>query len=425
MRRHLIALVTIALVAAACSSGGDDEATASTTTTSTVADASTTSTTPSTTSSTTTTTTAAPVELPVFDDEPCGNVTPDPFGGSYADLFARWQAQVDAAPFESGRPVFVGSSSIRLWSGLQSEFSDWAPIQRGFGGAVIWEVAWATEHLVAAHDPSALVIFAGTNDFALGAAVGPTFDGYRCIIEKVRRDVGDIPIAMIAITPAPSRADHWPVVEEWHALVEELTAEYSGLSFVDAREAFLPGGEPDPSLFIADQLHLNEDGYAIWNEIVRESLAEVIPTFEPVAPPVEQAVFRIDFGVDPEGLDASPWNLVPSAEGGRLTPGEQWFLMDANGGVTTQARLVVAEWNMTTTPSGEGVWVRPQAPGGFTIENLVPGTSVLVTPVLEAGAAGDQSSWEADVDAYGRAHIAFGSVGAEPTELDALEIEVG
>ncbi len=27
-------------------------------------------------------------------------------------------------------------------------------------------------------------------------------------------------------------------------------------------------GEPDPSLFEADNLHMNEKGYAIWNELV-------------------------------------------------------------------------------------------------------------------------------------------------------------
>ena len=87
-------------------------------------------------SRTTPSTMAAPgsVELPVFDDDPCATGS-DEVDPEYDDLFDRWAEQEGVAPLEPGRVLVIGSSSIRLWSSLDEEFSSWAPVQRGVGGA--------------------------------------------------------------------------------------------------------------------------------------------------------------------------------------------------------------------------------------------------------------------------------------------------
>ena len=85
---------------------------------------------------------------------------------------SRWKEQTDAAPFEAGRMVFTGSSSIRFWEQLQEDLSPWAPIQRGFGGAISWNLVEYIDETIIRHDPAAVVIFVGTNDIAVD--LGPT-----------------------------------------------------------------------------------------------------------------------------------------------------------------------------------------------------------------------------------------------------------
>ena len=47
------------------------------------------------------------------------------------------------------------------------------------------------------------------------------------------------------------------------------------LTFVDIGKPLLgPDGMPRPELFRADGLHLNEDGYHAWNEVLRPLLGE-------------------------------------------------------------------------------------------------------------------------------------------------------
>ena len=37
-------------------------------------------------------------------------------------------------------------------------------------------------------------------------------------------------------------------------------------------------GEPKPDIYLADKLHMNEKGYAIWKQVVGEHLKSVVQT---------------------------------------------------------------------------------------------------------------------------------------------------
>ncbi len=51
----------------------------------------------------------------------------------YAGTIARFEAE----PVPKGALLFLGSSSIRLWSSLAADFEPWPVVNRGFGGAVV------------------------------------------------------------------------------------------------------------------------------------------------------------------------------------------------------------------------------------------------------------------------------------------------
>src|SRR5690348_692468 len=76
-----------------------------------------------------------------------------------------WQWSTDIAAFAAAdrahpppaQPVlFVGSSSIRMWSSLAADFPGHTVINRGFGGSRIADATYYADRLVAPYHPRAI-----------------------------------------------------------------------------------------------------------------------------------------------------------------------------------------------------------------------------------------------------------------------------
>jgi lysophospholipase L1-like esterase len=166
-----------------------------------------------------------------------------------------------------GSVVFVGSSSIRLWDTLVRDMAPLTVVKRGFGGSRLFDAVYWADVLVTRHDPAAIVLFSGTNDLAnpnpkSAREVAQLFGQF---VGRVRELGCDAPIAYIAITPTPARAEFLAEVLEANRLIRDICATDDSLQFVDTAPAFLDSrGQPDPSLFVEDGLHLNPGGYAFW-----------------------------------------------------------------------------------------------------------------------------------------------------------------
>ena len=175
--------------------------------------------------------------------------------------------------------VFVGSSSIRLWDSLAEDMSPLTVIQHGFGGAKLNDLVHYARRLVNAWQPRAVVVFAGTNDISPGATKSPQqlLESYQAFVATVRADQPDVPIFYIGITPSPLRWEVWPVAQATNALIEQWSDENPNLYFIDTSAALMGrDGEPDPDNYRLDGLHLTEQGYRVWRDIIRERLLDEI-----------------------------------------------------------------------------------------------------------------------------------------------------
>ncbi len=65
-----------------------------------------------------------------------------------------------ANPPPPGNVIFYGSSSIRLWSSLATDFNDVEVINLGFGGSTLAACAWFFERLVPPRQPRSIVFYA-------------------------------------------------------------------------------------------------------------------------------------------------------------------------------------------------------------------------------------------------------------------------
>tara|TARA_B100000609_G_scaffold199645_1_gene205404 strand:+ start:1809 stop:3569 length:1761 start_codon:yes stop_codon:yes gene_type:complete len=273
-------------------------------------------------------------QLPTWSDNPCqvlNGVSP-----GYGGVVSKWQAQDKLAPARKDSLLVIGSSSIRLWRTLQKELAAWPIIHRGFGGSRLLDVAAHAEKIVLPYKPKAILIYAGTNDIAAGKSPTVVYDVYRCLIEKVKKGIGDIPIMFIGVTPNPARWAKWSDSVKLNGAVRQLSAAWSGLTYIDIPATFLKMGQPpSASLFVSDRLHLNVVGYTVWNMVIKPVVQAVVSTTPytvPSSQPASKSQVLIDFGpgdTDDGNPTKSPdsynryWNNWHKVNGGAgLLPGE-------------------------------------------------------------------------------------------------------
>jgi lysophospholipase L1-like esterase len=175
-----------------------------------------------------------------------------------------------------GGTVFTGSSSIRFWRELEADMAPLPVIRRGFGGARMSDMVHYAERVVTAYEPSAVVLFAGSNDlggFSSDIAPEEILDGWVRFAAAVHADLPETRIYFLSITPTRLRWKQWPLVQRTNALIEEHTRTDDRLRYIDATDLFLgEDGRPDPRFCRFDRLHLNRRGYEVWATVIRRAL---------------------------------------------------------------------------------------------------------------------------------------------------------
>lgn len=172
-------------------------------------------------------------------------------------------------PPPQGAVLFVGSSSIRLWDTAKA-FPEAETINRGFGGSQICDSTYFADLLVVKHRPRAIIFYAGDNDIASGKSAEQVHVDFLAFLRKVRASLPETPIVFISIKPSIAR---WKLAEEMQVANMLIAAEcenFEELKYVDVWPAMLDDqGQPRKDIFREDGLHMNEAGYALWNELLK------------------------------------------------------------------------------------------------------------------------------------------------------------
>jgi lysophospholipase L1-like esterase len=168
--------------------------------------------------------------------------------------------------------VFVGSSSIRMWSSLKADFPDLPVVNRGFGGSELADSVNFAGRIIIRYAPREVVVYAGANDLANGKSPELAFGDFVALVEKIRQRLPDTRIAFIASAPNPSRWANRENIKKFNALAQDYCRHHE-LMFIDVFPLMLgPDGMPKSGIFRQDGLHMNDKGYAIWRDAVRPYL---------------------------------------------------------------------------------------------------------------------------------------------------------
>ena len=203
-------------------------------------------------------------------------VIPASLAQPYAKGIADFKKQDSLSFPESGQILFVGSSSFTLWKDVQQYFPQHSIINRGFGGSTLLDVTRYEADIIFPYKPKQIVIYCGENDIANDSTVtgAVVFERFKKLYDDIRLNLGKVPIVYVSMKPSPSR---------WHLRAKQtdgnerirkfLRKKKRRAVFVDVWPGMLGAdGKPREELYIADKLHMNAQGYIIWQKLLEPLL---------------------------------------------------------------------------------------------------------------------------------------------------------
>lgn len=183
----------------------------------------------------------------------------------------RWEGTIRAYenadltnPPPQGAILFVGSSTIRMWKTAAVDFAPLPVINRGFGGSSFKDLLLFADRIVLPYKPRILVVYEGDNDLTSSNSVAATVvSNARRFADLVHAALPKTRIFYLSIKPSLKRAARWEEMSKANRLIADWAKTDARLGTIDIGPLIRGAdGEPDPSLFASDGLHLNKDGYA-------------------------------------------------------------------------------------------------------------------------------------------------------------------
>jgi len=167
--------------------------------------------------------------------------------------------------------LFIGSSSIRKWTDLESRFPNEPIIRRGVGGCELWQIVdYYTPYILFPYQPRKIFIYAGENDVAAGKTGKFVFEEFEKLWEMINKKLPKATIYFMSVKPSPSRAKFIGEVNIANGLIRNYLKNKKNSIFIDVSTVlYTPGSTTvDSSLFEGDLLHLNSKGYDKWQQVL-------------------------------------------------------------------------------------------------------------------------------------------------------------
>src|ERR1043166_3155569 len=153
---------------------------------------------------------------------------------------SKWEAEIkafEAADKAHAPPpnavVFVGSSSIRLWKSLETDFPEYKVINRGFGGSQLADSVALAGRIILPYRPRLVVLYAGDNDIAAGKSAEDVAADFAAFVARIQAALPESRIAYISIKPRPSRWKFADTTRRANPLIEAACRKDRRLAFID------------------------------------------------------------------------------------------------------------------------------------------------------------------------------------------------
>lgn len=202
---------------------------------------------------------------------PASAQTAPPF---WEDIVAFKKADA-ATPPPAASILFVGSSSFTRWTEVQKAFPGYPIINRGFGGSTLVDVIRYVYDVILPYRPKQVVIYCGENDLAASDTVSAAevVNRFKTLYGMIRQNLPNTTIDFVSIKASPSRPYIATRLVAVNKAIKDFLKKEKKAAFIDVNTSMLDAaGKPRKELFVEDDLHLNAQGYAIWQRIIQPYL---------------------------------------------------------------------------------------------------------------------------------------------------------
>jgi len=187
-----------------------------------------------------------------------------------------------------GGVVFVGSSTVRMWTRLAQDFArvPGGVVNRGFGGSTLADCSLFARELVVRYKPRQVVVYAGDNDLAEGRTPLQVLDSFARFANTVRAELPEARISFVSVKPSPSREQLMPQIRETNHVISAYLNLLPNSEFIDVYTPMLGAdGRPRMELFRGDRLHMTDEGYRLWHSVIASHLPGANPPPAPAGLP--------------------------------------------------------------------------------------------------------------------------------------------
>jgi lysophospholipase L1-like esterase len=175
------------------------------------------------------------------------------------------QIQVTAEPVV----IFTGSSSVRLYKNVAKLSDKVRILNTGFGGSTAFGLLTYLNQTVLHFKPKQVFIYEGDNDVAAGRTNATIIAHLNSIFQRIWADLPETQIVFIAAKPSPLRWDKHQQYEALNSAIERWARREKRLKFADVYSPMIDGLMVREDLFVEDRLHMNDKGYALWDEVIK------------------------------------------------------------------------------------------------------------------------------------------------------------
>lgn len=184
--------------------------------------------------------------------------------------------QLETQRCTPGGVLLIGSSIFRFWETLTSDLAPFPVYNRAFGGSTTSEQLFFFSRLVPASFANIILWYCGSNDIAQEVPAQMIIENTVKWISSVKEFLPDSHIILCSVIRAPEKRALGKLsqVDEINAKLRTLTE--SKVSYVDVNQVLEEAdGEPDPTCYGIDKLHLTDVGYRKLTSALRPEVARV------------------------------------------------------------------------------------------------------------------------------------------------------
>lgn len=183
----------------------------------------------------------------------------------WEETIQKYEQKDKENPSPEGSNLFVGSSSIAIWQDIDEYFPNSYVLNRGFGGSHFSDLLHYADRIIYPYKPAKVFIYEGDNDIAAGEKVKDIFSEAKQLREKIAEHLPGVPVAFISPKPAVARWEYKDQYRKLNKKLKKYAQKAANTEFIDVWcPALDDNGYVFTHIFLDDNLHMNAEGYKIW-----------------------------------------------------------------------------------------------------------------------------------------------------------------